>query len=126
MAQKIYRSPVICYEVTEDNNSFCIDVYYEKFRNSDNNELCCRLKNFSSSKEKAHQFAIKLAQNSALPLHVPELAEEFLSLQFTFVYTLWYYYQSKLFLFISRSQNEKTIISINDSGIASVALCLYQ
>ena len=80
MAPKIYHSPVICYEVTEDNKSFGIDVYYEKFKNSDNNELCCSLKNFSVTEEKAHLFAIKLAQSSALPLHIPELAEEFLSL----------------------------------------------
>ncbi len=78
-SQQIYYSPLICYEVTEEENSFGINVYYSKFKNSEKPELHCVIKNFSATSEKAHSFAKVLAESCALPVHVPELAEEFLS-----------------------------------------------
>ncbi len=80
MTQQIYHSPLICYEVTEENNSFGISVYYSDAKNSENPELHCEIKDFSTTSEKAHSFAKELAKSCALPLHVPELAEEFLSI----------------------------------------------
>ncbi len=79
MTQQIYHSPLICYEVTEENNSFGISVYYSDSKNSEKPELHCVIKDFSTISEKAHTFAKELAKSCALPLHVPELAEEFLS-----------------------------------------------
>ncbi len=78
--QQIYYSPLICYEVTEEEGAFGVDVYYSEFKDSEKPELHCIIKNFSETSEKAHSFAKELAKNCALPLHIPELAEEFLSL----------------------------------------------
>ncbi len=79
-AKQIYHSPVICYEVTEENSSYGVSVYYSTHGKSDNPQLCCVIKNLTSNIEKAHTFAKELANSCALPIHVPELAEEFLSL----------------------------------------------
>ncbi len=78
--KQVYHSPVICYEVTEEEKSYGINVYFSNHRDSQDPELNCVIKDFTTISEKAHSFAKKLADNCALPVHVPELAEEFLSL----------------------------------------------
>ena len=75
----VYRSPLILYKVSRRNNSYNIDVYLEGFKSSDNKNYHCEIKNFSADAEKAKTFARILSQNAALPIHIPELAEEFLS-----------------------------------------------
>lgn len=79
MTQQIYHSPLICYEVTQENNTFGIDVYFSEHKDSQKAEHHCVIKNFSTISEKAHNFARLLSESCALPVHVPELAEEFLS-----------------------------------------------
>lgn len=78
--EQIYHSPIICYEVTEDKNTYGINVYFSTHKGSENRELNCEISNITTLGEKAHAFAKELARNCALPLHVPELLEEFLSL----------------------------------------------
>lgn len=78
-SQKIYHSPLICYEVTQQENSFGINVYFMGSKDACDGELHCEIKNFSNLAEQAHGFAQELAKSCALPVHVPELAEEFLS-----------------------------------------------
>lgn len=80
MTQQSFTSPVIRYEITEENSSFGIKVYYSEHKNSDDPELSCEIKDFSATIDKALSFAEMLARNCALPVHVPELAEEFLSI----------------------------------------------
>lgn len=75
----IYRSPVICYEVERHNHSYNISVYLEGFKNSASEKYFCEIKNFSQDETTAREFALLLSQNAALPIHIPELAEEFLS-----------------------------------------------
>jgi len=76
----IYRSPVICYEISKHNNAYQIDVYIDGHKNSLRKDLHCVLKDFSEDESKARHFALVLSQNAALPVHVPELAEEYLSI----------------------------------------------
>ena len=76
----IYRSPVICYEVSKNGDSYSINVYLEGFRNSDSKNLSCEIKDFSTDESAARHFALILSQSAALPIHIPELAEEFLSI----------------------------------------------
>lgn len=75
----VYYSPVICYEIIPEKNSYHIKVYLNGCQGSKNNELCCELRDFTEDKAKAEAFAEHLAKNAALPIHIPELAEEFLS-----------------------------------------------
>ena len=75
----IYRSPVICYEISHSNNAYHIDVYVDGFKNSTLADMHCALLNFSTESEIAHRFAKLMSQSAALPIHIPELAEEFLS-----------------------------------------------
>ena len=77
--QIIYYSPVICYEVIPHQNSYSVDVYFQGSKDSDDENLHSFLKDFSEDKETTLNFVISLSKNAALPLHVPELAEEFLS-----------------------------------------------
>ena len=75
----IYRSPVICYEVSKNKNSYDISVYLDGYKNAAHKDYFCEIRNFSEDKEKAMGFALNLSKNAALPIHIPELAEEFLS-----------------------------------------------
>ena len=75
----IYRSPVVCYEISYSNKAYHIDVYVEGFKNSPLDTLHCSLKNFSTDAQSAHRFAKLMSQSAAMPIHIPELAEEFLS-----------------------------------------------
>lgn len=77
--ENIYRSPVIYYEIEEDNNSYHLDVYIEGHKNSPLKNLHCKLSDFTNDIERIHCFARNLSENAALPVHIPELAEEFLS-----------------------------------------------
>ena len=79
MKKTIYYSPVVCYEISHTDNSYHITVYLKGHKHSKDSALFCELKNFSDEKEKAESFARSLAQNAAMPIHIPELAEEFLS-----------------------------------------------
>ena len=75
----VYHSPVICYEISFSDKAYNIDVYLEGHKNSDSPNLHCEIRNFSEDEEFARRFAFMLSQNAALPIHIPELAEEFLS-----------------------------------------------
>lgn len=75
----IYRSPVICYEVSKNRNSYDIHVYLEGHKNSVCKDQSCEIKDFSRERSKALDFALMLSRNCALPIHIPELTEEFLS-----------------------------------------------
>ena len=75
----IYRSPVVCYEISYSKNAYHIDVYVEGYKNSPLENMHCTLQNFSEDSKSAHSFAKLMAQSAALPVHIPELAEEFLS-----------------------------------------------
>lgn len=79
-SKQVYHSPLICYEVTKEDNSYGINVYFSTHKDSLNRERHCEVKNITPIKEKAHTFAKELAESCALPIHVPELLEEFLSL----------------------------------------------
>ena len=75
----IYYSPVICYKITRSENSYNLSVYIQGHQNSSDPTLCCTLEDFSDSEEHTRRFALSLAGSAALPIHIPELAEEFLS-----------------------------------------------
>ena len=75
----IYRSPVICYEVSKNQEAYDISVYMEGYKNSKSKKHNIEIKGFSEDKSKALDFAFTLSRNCALPIHLPELAEEFLS-----------------------------------------------
>ncbi|MBE6738516.1 MAG: hypothetical protein E7566_07710 [Ruminococcaceae bacterium] len=75
----IYRSPIICYEVSKNQNAYDISVYLEGYKNSKCKNHSCEIKDFSEDKTKALDFAFMLSRNCALPIHIPELTEEFLS-----------------------------------------------
>lgn len=79
MKNTIFYSPVVCYEVSYSKNSYHITVYLKGHKRSRDSEHYCELKNFSDDRTKAESFARNLAQNAAMPIHIPELAEEFLS-----------------------------------------------
>lgn len=78
-SEQIYYSPVICYEVTSEAESYSVNVYYDHSKNSADPVLHCTLQDFSADLDTARRFAKLLADNCALPVHAPELAEEFLS-----------------------------------------------
>jgi len=79
MENTIYYSPIICYEISYSENSYHITVYLKGHKNSKDSALFCELRNFSEDKTEAETFAKSLAENAAMPIHIPELAEEFLS-----------------------------------------------
>ncbi|MBQ8001727.1 MAG: hypothetical protein IJ298_11150 [Ruminococcus sp.] len=80
MTQHIYHSPVICYEVTQEEDSFGISVYYSNHKQSDDPELHCELRQVCNAYDTAHSLVQKLSGSCALPVHIPELVEEFLSM----------------------------------------------
>lgn len=75
----IYRSPVICYEVSKNEKAYDISVYMEGYKNSECRNQSCKIKDFSQDRNRALDFALMLSRNCALPIHIPELTEEFLS-----------------------------------------------
>ena len=77
--EAIYHSPVICYEVSYSNGAYNLEVYIDGFKGSKSPKLYCRICNFSEDGKNIHNFAQAISQNAALPIHIPELAEEFLS-----------------------------------------------
>ena len=79
MENSIYYSPVVCYEISQTDKSYHITVYIKGHKHSKDSALFCELRNFSEDKTLAENFVRNLAQNAAMPIHIPELAEEFLS-----------------------------------------------
>ncbi len=80
MKEKLtFYSPRICYEIEILENSCNINIYIEGFENSDDPAQRCELRNFSDSREKSEQFVSFISSSCALPVHIPQLAEEFLS-----------------------------------------------
>lgn len=77
--QTIFYSKRICYEIKSLNKSFSIDVYTEGFADSKDNTQHCFIENFCEDIETATAFVKLLSSSCALPVHIPELAEEFLS-----------------------------------------------
>lgn len=78
-SENIFYSPVICYEVTDGNCGYQIDVYIKGHKHSTDPEFHCILNNFSEDINTAESFARYLSANCALPVHIPEIAEEYLS-----------------------------------------------
>ncbi len=78
-SENIYYSPIICYEVSKSDDGYLIDVYLQGHKLSTNTNLHCTLRNFSEDMQTATDFARYLSANCALPVHIPELAEEYLS-----------------------------------------------
>lgn len=76
----IFYSPRICYKIKHSCNNFSIDVYEEGFAHSKDKTRRCFIENFCSDIETATSFVKILSSTCALPIHIPELAEEFLSI----------------------------------------------
>ncbi|MGN0453047.1 MAG: DUF6514 family protein [Ruminococcus sp.] len=77
---KVYYSPVICYEIIKsDSQNYSIDCYIEGKTGAGDPNSRCVLEDFSNDMETAEAFTKLLAENGAFPIHVPELAENFLS-----------------------------------------------
>lgn len=78
-SEKIYHSPVICYEISKQNKGYQLDVYLQGHKESTDPKLHSTLRDFSDNRESADTFAEYLCASCALPIHIPELAEEYLS-----------------------------------------------
>lgn len=75
---RIYHSSEIFYEITEENNQYSLEVYEKGFRHSPDPDRCCKIEQVTDSIEEIEKFAQHLAHNCALPIHIPELTEDFL------------------------------------------------
>lgn len=75
----LFYSPRICYEIEAKENTCNIKVYMEGFETSYDSSLCCTLEDFSENTETATRFIESVSASCALPTHIPQLAEEFLS-----------------------------------------------
>ncbi len=82
-SEMIYHSPVICYEISKSNKMYQIDVYLQGHKESTDPKFHSILRDFSDNSADAKVFAEHLCANCALPIHIPELAEEFLSVNTT-------------------------------------------
>ena len=76
----IIYSPTICYEISKSSNGYGIDIYLEGHKHSQKPHLHYYLADFSQDRKNAEDFAHYLSANCAMPVHIPELAEEFLSI----------------------------------------------
>lgn len=76
----VFTSPRIYYEIEASENSFDINVYLEGFSESCDTSVHCRIENFCEDFCKAERFVEAVASSCALPVHIKELAEEFLSI----------------------------------------------
>lgn len=74
-----FHSPSICYEIIEENSFFHINTYIKNSENSENPNSRCLLRNFSKDLETAELFAKVVSSAAALPVHIEELADAFLS-----------------------------------------------
>lgn len=77
--KKILTSPRIFYELETVNNHCNLSVYLEGFADSKDPEVCCKIEDFTEDTQKAVRFIENISHACALPVHIPELAEEFLS-----------------------------------------------
>ncbi|MBQ4105741.1 MAG: hypothetical protein IJC86_05085 [Clostridia bacterium] len=73
-----HQAPTINYDVKGDEGAYHIHVYLNGHSDSDNPELCSVIENFSENFETADSFAKLISSYAALPIHIPELAEDFL------------------------------------------------
>lgn len=76
---RTYHSPHISYEIYEEDSCYHINAYIENEKNSDNPQRHVLLRNFSRDLETAEIFAKAVSDSAALPVHMEELAESFLS-----------------------------------------------
>ena len=75
----VYYSPVICYEITEENNIFSLNVYVVGAAHSDDATLHTVIRNFTDRRDRAENLVRILSQGAALPIHVPEISKAFMS-----------------------------------------------
>ena len=76
----VFYSPRICYKITRSHKNFNIEVYEEGFANSIDKTRHCFIEDFCCDIETATTFVKHLSSSCAMPVHIPELAEEFLSI----------------------------------------------
>lgn len=76
----VFTSPRIYYEIETSGSSFNINVYLEGFAQSPDPSAHCRIENFCEDFCKAERFVKAISSSCALPVHMKELAEEFLSI----------------------------------------------
>lgn len=79
--ENIYYSPLICYELSYENKSYGIDVYLQGHKNSSDPKLHLTIKDFSQDEAFTRGFLQLISSGCALPVHIPEIAEEYLSVQ---------------------------------------------
>lgn len=75
----VYYSPVICYEITEENEKFSLNAYVIGAAHSDNTNLHVVIKDFTDNRDCAENFVRILSESAALPIHIPEISEAFMS-----------------------------------------------
>ena len=76
----IFHSPRIFYEIEKEGDSYGINVYFEGFENSEDSSKRCRVKNISRDIKTTAEFVSIISASCALPVHIPELARDFLFL----------------------------------------------
>ncbi len=74
-----FHSPSICYEIIEEDSFFHIKTYLKNSEDPHNPNHVSLIKNFSKSLETAELFTKAVSSAAALPIHMEELAEAFLS-----------------------------------------------
>lgn len=77
--ENIYYSPIICYELSYENSTYGIEVYLQGHKNSDNPQTHLILKDFSKDEAFVRSFLKFVSSGCAMPVHIPEIAEEYLS-----------------------------------------------
>ncbi len=80
--ENILYSPVICYEISGSENGYQVDVYLQGHKNCTDPRLHCTLTDFSENEKLTRKFIGYLSASCALPVHIPEIAEEYLSANF--------------------------------------------
>ncbi|MBQ3073779.1 MAG: hypothetical protein IJD19_03770 [Ruminococcus sp.] len=75
----VYYSPVICYEITEENEMFSLNAYIVGAAHSENTNLHTVIRNFTDKRDRAENFVRILSESAALPIHIPEISEAFMS-----------------------------------------------
>lgn len=76
---RTYHSPHINYEIVEENSHFHINAYTGDKKDSTDPECHVVLRDFSRDLETAEIFTKAISSAAALPIHLEELADSFLS-----------------------------------------------
>lgn len=76
---KIYNSAKIIYEIYEHQGEYSLEVYSEGCKDSNNPYEHCKITNMTNELSVIEAFVELISTNCAQPIHIPELAEDYLS-----------------------------------------------